>query len=157
MGNTQSVQALKIINQFAGQDNMMSPNENHGRVRVSFFNYVTTATDVANGTIELNDIPINARVLRGELITGALGAGVTASIGPGVINGGTNSYGAVVLATKYLNAGNVAAAGNLTFANTVALNQGVLLATREHLLLTFGATAPAAGIIIQGFIEYVVD
>lgn len=157
MANTQSVQATRIANQFLGQDNMSPPYDMHGRVRIAFFNYTTTALDVGAGTLELVDVPIGARILRGELITGALGAGVTASIGPGLVNGTGTSYGSTAAPTKYLNAASVAAAGNVPFANTLALNQGLILPFREHEVLTFGATAPAAGILIQGFLEYVLD
>ena len=123
----------------------LKPNEAHGRKRTAYFDYTTVAGTVINDTLDLNEIPIGARIIGGNLAFGALGAGATVGIG----------YSGA--ATRYKAQTSAAAAGNFDIARTLAENYGDELTLRQRLILTFAGANPASGIVIKGHIDYVVD
>lgn len=129
-------------------------NTDNARVHVKYASYTTTA--IASGTvIELFTLPKNARILRGVLITGAMGTNVTTSIGTDVSlknDAGTETTAAGV--ANCLAATATASASNTNFCVTRLLGAGALTsAVTTFNAVTGGATADA-GILVHAWVEY---
>jgi hypothetical protein len=139
-----TAQLTKVDDGVASFD-QLKPNEHYGRVRIEYFNYLTVAGMLVADIISLCDIPKGARLVGGRLLTGAMGASVTLSVGT------------VAAPTRYLAATSVAAASSTDFANTIALNQGEEFSVLTRVIATIAGAAPTAGIVLQGYVLYVVD
>lgn len=131
----------------AGQ--LLKTNEATGTRRVAFFKFtVPTATAAIGDTIDLVTLPKGARILGGTYANEAMtsgGAAATIALGDGTT------------ADKFLGATSVDAAGKGTFADTVALGFGTELAVDTTIVATVSVEALAAGKILMGAVEYVVD
>lgn len=123
----------------------LKPNEAHGRKRVAYFDFTTPAGMLTADTLELNEVPIGARIVGGNVAFGALGASATIGIG----------YSGA--ATRYKAQTSAAAAGNFGIAQTLAENYGDELAARQRLIMTFAGANPASAIVIKGHVDYIVD
>lgn len=127
----------------------LKTNEFSGTRRVAFFKFTVPAGNAAaTDTVELVTLPKGARILGGSYATEAMSTGAgtaTLSIGDGTT------------ANKYLDAANVDAAGNGAFAHTVALGFGSELAADTTFVATVGGEAWAAGKVLTGALEFVVD
>lgn len=122
-----------------------TPTDYYGRVRTSTFEYVTTGAETTSDIIQLTMVPLGAKIISGKIAFGSFGSGLTASIG---------YTGAP---TRYLNAGAIATAGTLTFADSVANNTNDILTAQQGIILTVGGGTAAASIKLYGHIDYVVD
>jgi hypothetical protein len=120
-----------------------NPNTD-GRVKRKYFEFDTALITVNSGdTIELCKVPIKARITGGYIAFEAFGASTTLAIG---VSGTTG---------KYLGATSVAAIGQSSFANTVALNFGEELAAEITLIGTAAGANFAATKKCRGYIEYI--
>jgi hypothetical protein len=150
----------------------------YGRKRILAFDFLTGTDDggtlpVSGSVIALVALPPRAKITGGLLTFGALGSGATASLGL-YFGYGTFQRANSTAATgnEFLNAGSVASAGSLPFADTQAHHYGYLIqnppaATTgqanstnplgDFLLLTTGGATYASGIYISGHIDIVVD
>lgn len=126
-----------------------------GKIRVAFANWVSTA--VASGTVvELFTIPKNARILRGVLVTGALGTNVTSSIGTDVSlkdDAGTETTAAGV--ANCLAATATAAASKTEFVATRLLGAGALTSAATTFNMVTGGATCDASIPVHAWVEYV--
>lgn len=128
----------------AAVPSVLNPANKAGRVYQKYFSFNTTTITVNNGdTVELVKVPVGARIVGGYITFGAMGASATASIG----------YAGAT--TRYLNGGSVAAIGQLSLANTQALNFGDELAAEKLIILTAGGANYAAAKDLTGYIEYI--
>jgi hypothetical protein len=124
----------------------LRPDEAHGRVRMAFWEFTTLAAGGADGdSFAACEIPKGARILGGQLVSEAMGAGVVAKVG---ITGTLDKYGSAL---------DVAAAGKDEFAHTIAFNYGARTTTKERILVTLTGAAPAATKKCNGHILYVID
>lgn len=139
-----SEQAAKLA-----ANKFIKTNEFSGTRRVAFFKFtVPTGNAATSDTVDLITLPKGARILGGTYATEAMSTAAgtaTLSIGDGTT------------ANKYLDAANVDAAGNGAFAHTVALGFGSELTADTTLVATVGGEAWAAGKVLTGAVEYVVD
>lgn len=126
----------------------------HGKVTTVVGTYTSTAI-AAGSTIYMVDLPKGARVVRANLITGALGASVTLAVGTDVAL--TNDAGTALTAAGTANllaATSTAAASNTAFCATRLLGAlGLTSAPTRVALTTAGATL-AAGIEVLVVVEY---
>jgi hypothetical protein len=124
----------------------LAAHEAGGRVRVLRFEYTTPGAGLAvNDTIDLATFTQNGRVIGGSAAFEAMGASATADIGT------------AAAPTRYLNAGNVAAAGALDFADTVALNTGEAVNAGTTLVARATGAAWAAAKKFNGYVLFVAD
>jgi hypothetical protein len=122
------------------------PNSHNtkGKVKRAYFSLNTTDTPVSDGdTVELCKVPVNARIVGGFIVYGAMGASATAIIG---IAGDTN---------RYMASEDVSAAGSEAWANVEAEAFGDVLTQEETIILTAGGANYAADKNILGYIEYI--
>ncbi len=116
-----------------------------GRVLRKYFSVAsTTATPITTAdTVELCKLPVNARVVGGRIVFGAMGGTATAALG---VAGATG---------KYLAATSVVGAGQSSFADTNALNFGDVLAAETAIILTPAGSNYASGQYVKGYVEYI--
>ena len=129
-------------------------NTTNGKVVTAVATYTSTAA-AAGTVIELFTLPKNARVLRGVMITGALGASVTFAIGTDVslkddAGTATTSAGAANL----LAATDVSAASNTTFCATRLLGAGALTSAATTFNITTAGATMTASIPVIVWVEY---
>jgi hypothetical protein len=125
-----------------------------GKLRVAYANYVSTA--VASGTvIELFTIPKNARILRGKVVSGALGSSVTLSVGTDVslkddLAVETTAAGVAncLAATAH------ASAAATDFAVTRLLGAGAKTSAATTFNLVTGGATLTADIAVHAWVEY---
>ena len=142
MASFKSTQATTID---SPDHTQLKPNEAHGRKRTAFFDFVTPAGMAVADTLDLNEVPIGARIIGGNIAFGALGASATIGVG----------YAGA--ATRYKAQTAAATAGNFDIARTLAENYGDELTARQRLIITFAGANPTSGITIKGHVDYVVD
>lgn len=133
------------------------PNELYGRRRLSFGSI--TADAAQNDTVGMVKIPAYCRILSGRLLTTALGAGVTASVGMVAQDGSGYIDAAGTVADSAVNllaATDVSAASTTAFANTIALNAGYVTQKDIVLMVTLAGANPDSGTIMMD-VEYVND
>lgn len=107
------------------------------------FDGVATAVNIVNGdVIYAARLKKGARIFSGRLITEALGASVTISVGT------------VENPTLFLAATSVASASTTEFAATYATGAGQILSADTWLILTVGGASPTLAKVICGFIRY---
>lgn len=166
--------SVGIANGLAFPVSKNSPRDYYGRVRVVRWVYTALGTEASGDTITLANLPPTAKVVGGTLVYGALGTGVTSSVG--LVNGlGTLEGGAAAGAatgTEFLSAGATATAGATALADTLAKKYGYVIANPaaaatgqanqttplgDTLILTIGGAGLTAGIIISGQLLIVVD
>jgi hypothetical protein len=124
----------------------LAAHEAGGRVRVLRFEYTTPAGGLAiNDTIDLATLTQNGRILGGSVAFEAMGASATAEIGT------------AASASRYLSAGNVAAAGALDFAHTIALNTGEAVNAGTTLVAKVTGAGWAAAKKFNGYALFVAD
>ena len=140
----------------------LKPNEKGGRLRITRFTLtVPTATIVATKNVIVAKLPKGARILgvtvmtdglvtAGDMDVGLSGADATGFIGAGVTADSDNMLADAL---------DVAAAGAVYAASTLALNYGYETLKEVYLTITnpSGAATWAAGKLIAGHVEYVVD
>jgi len=129
-------------------------NTDGARIHVKTATYTSTALAAAS-TIEMLKIPKGARLLRGSLITGALGASVTLSVGTDVALG--NEAGVALTAAGAANllaATSTAAASNTAFAATRLLGAAGVTSAETTVTLTTAGASLTAGIEIIVIVEY---
>lgn len=132
-------------------------NTSGGRVHVLYANYVTGA-DASGTVIELFTVPKGARILRGNLVTGAMGASVTTSIGTD--NALVDDLGTATTAAGVANclaATATAAASNTPFCATRLLGAGALTTTATTFNAVTGGATCTAGINVNAWVEYVAN
>lgn len=138
----------------------LKPTELHGRRRVAFFDYTSTAL-TAGSRIAVTRIPSGARILGGYwLLSATLGASTTLSVGlAGVNNDGNYLADPATADSDTVLLGATASTGTtkVEFANTVALKNGLTLDKECYLVLATGGATLTAGVTVQGAVEYVVD
>lgn len=135
----------------------LTTKELYGRRRVSFGTITVDAAQ--NDTIGMVKIPANCRILVGRLLTTALGASVTASVGMYAQDGSGYIDAAGTVADSAVNllaATDVSAASTTAFANTIALNAGYVTEKDIILAVTLAGGNPAEGTITMD-VEYVND
>lgn len=150
-----SDQVAKIL----GQDyQQLKPSETHGRKRIAFFTYTSTALTVGS-RIAVAKLPVNARILDGHWILSAtLGASTTLSVGLAGSNNdgtydGTNADSDTLLLAATASTGTT----KVAFAQTQALKHGYELLRDCYLVLATAGATLTAGVTVQGQVEYVVD
>ena len=157
-----STQYQKIVNKRAsGSHELLSTSETRGRVRVSYATY--TLASAAEGTvINLFEIPKNARLISGELVSDDLsGSTVELDIGYAAH---TTAAGVAVVADpdKFLDGGDVSSAGKISFLGSVALGFGAIIDTDDvgfvmtATTVDADATAATTGTITV-IVQYVID
>lgn len=131
-----------------------------GKVRVAFFDFVTTG-GALNDTVDCVDLPKGARLLGGKVITEALGTGVTLSAGlDGIASTDTANVttpgGASIAegAAQLMAATAAATAVQLDLANTYALGAGATLDVASKLYLTIGGASPTTAKYVCGWVLY---
>ena len=127
----------------------------NGKVTTVVGTYTSTAI-AAGSTIYMVDLPKGARIVRANLITGALGASVTLSVGTDVALVKEDGSTALTAAgtANLLAATSTAAASNTAFCATRLLGAlGLTSAPTRVALTTAGATL-AAGIEVLVVVEY---
>lgn len=128
-----------------------------GKVRVAYANY-TSAADPSGTVIEMLKLPKNARVLSGQLVTGALGTSVTSSVGTDValVDDSTSQTALTAAgAANLLAATATASASNTAIAATRLLGAGGLTTAETTVSITTGGATNTAGINISLWILYV--
>ena len=138
----------------------LKANELYGRVRMTKFTVATGAGIAQNSIIALAKLPKGSRIVGGRIDFGAMGTSATCELGLAATDGGGYLDAAGTVSDtidKLLAAGNVAALGQLDYANTAAL--GFLYETEKEVMLVAKATgaAWAASKTLQGIIKFVVD
>jgi hypothetical protein len=129
-----------------------------GRQQVKSASYISTAL-TAGSTIEMLDLPKGARLLSGYLVTGALGASVTLSVGTDValVQEDLSTALTAAGAANLLAATSHATATVTPFAATRLLGKcGVTTAKTTLTITTAGATL-TAGIEVLMYVEYMLD
>lgn len=139
----------------------LDPTQLHGRRRVSFFTYTSTAL-VAGSRIAVTKLPAGARILDGHWVLSAtLGASTTLSVGlTGLDNNGYYDDTGTPAADSDVNLLAATASTGTTrvpFAQTVALLSGYKTTKEVYLVLATAGATLTAGVTVQGQIEYVVD
>ncbi|NNG04030.1 MAG: hypothetical protein HKM95_08005 [Inquilinus sp.] len=124
-------------------------NEWHGRVRRAYWSFTTPGGGLAvNDTINLAELPKDARILGGRTVFGAMSSGAGTA---------TVSIGYAGAASRYASNLGVDAAGEADVADTAALNFGEALADKQTLVATVGGEAWAAAQPFAGYVEYMLD
>lgn len=124
----------------------LAAHEAGGRLRVLRFEYTTPAEGLQiNDTIDLATFTQNGRLLGGSLAVEAMGTSATADIGT------------AAAPTRFLSGGNVAAAGALDFAHTVALNTGEAVNAGTTLVARATGAAWTAARKLHGYVLFVAD
>lgn len=129
-------------------------NTDRARVHVAVGHYISTA--MAAGTvIEMLTIPKNARILRANLITGALGTSVTLSVGTdyALVNESGTALTAAG-AANLLAATSHATATNTPFCATRLLGAGGLTTAETKINLTTAGATLTADIEVLVIVEY---
>jgi len=126
-----------------------------GKVRVAYANY-TSAAEASGTTIEMLKLPKNARVLSGQLVTGALGTSVTSAVGTDVAL--VDDAGTVLTAAGTANllaATATASASNTAIAATRLLGAGGVTTAETTVSITTGGATNTASINISLWVLYV--
>lgn len=124
----------------------LAAHEAGGRVRVLRFEYTTPAGGLAiDDTVDLATFTQNGRVLGGSVAFEAMGTSATVDIGT------------PASPTRYLDGGNVAAAGVLDVAHTVALNTSEAVNAGTTLVARAAGAAWAAARKFNGYVLFVAD
>lgn len=126
-----------------------------GRVHATWATWISTALDAAS-TIDVLKLPKGARVLRGALITGALGTNVTLAVGTNVAlvkEDGTTALTAAGAANLLAQTAH-AAATVTPFAATRLLGAGGLTTAETTVTLTTAGATLTAGIEVLVYVEY---
>lgn len=124
-----------------------------GKQRVAFFSVLTTGT-ASGDVLNLVTLPKGARILAGRLLTEALGASVTLSVGTDQALTQPNATVAAG-AANLLAATSVASASQTDFAATYALGQGALANdANTTVYATVGGATPTTAKQISGYVEY---
>lgn len=121
------------------------PDERFGRQRRQYFSFTAPAGMAAADTVRLTRLNGRGRLFGGKVVTDGLGATVTLDLGDGTT------------ANKYLDGGDVAAATELDFGHTDALEYGEKPTATFDLTGTFGVAGPTEGQVLKGHIDFVVD
>ncbi len=143
-----TLKSVQETNRTATPPVMQSPQDGYGKVRRLFFNYVNAGGDYdAGSTIDLCRIPAGCRIMGGviNVDAGFADANATADIGDGTT------------AAKYLNDGDIAAAGAVSFGHTLALNYGEAITAAFTLKLTTATAVLLAAGIIKGHVDILVE
>ncbi len=130
-------------------------NTDNGKLVTKVWTYTTTA--LASGSdIVLGTIPKGARVVRGQLITGAMGGSVTSAVGTDVALVKEDGSTALTAAgTAYiLAATSTAAASNTAIAATRLLGAGGLTTAPTTFTIRTGGATLDAGIEVVVILEY---
>lgn len=129
-------------------------NTTGGKLCVVVGTYTTTA--LASGSdIHMVDLPKGARIVRANLITGAMGVNVTSAVGTDVAL--TNDAGTALTAAGTANllaATATAAASNTAFCATRLLGAGGLTSAPTRVTIRTGGATLDAGIEVVMVIEY---
>jgi hypothetical protein len=133
-------------------------NTTNGRVHTSVA-YYNTAAIASGSVIEMLTIPKGARVLRGSLITGALGASVTLSVGTdNALVKEDNSTALTAAGAANLLAATAHATATVTpFCATRLLGAGGLTTAETKINLTTGGATLDADKEILVVVEYAVN
>ncbi len=115
-----------------------------GRVRIQWFSW-TTVSPAQNDLVNLCRVPAGSKILSGFVQFEAMGASATLDIGTSAS------------ATKYASAINVASIGTGSFANTAALNFGLVLTADEYIVAKMSGAAWTTAKAVNGYIMYVKD
>lgn len=129
-------------------------NTDRARAHVAVGHYVSTAMAAAT-VIEMTTIPKGARILRANLITGALGTNVTLAVGTDVAL--VNESGTALTAAGSANllaATAHATATNTPFCATRLLGAGGLTTAETKINLTTAGATLEAGIEVLVLVEY---
>ena len=157
MATVYSVQKTNARAQAAGTAYALNNGitESGGKLRIAFANWVSTA--VASGTVvELFTIPKNARILRGKLVSGALGTSVTLSVGTDVslkddLAAETTAAGVAncLAATAH------ASAAATEFCVTRLLGSGAMTSAATTFNAVTGGATCDASIAVHAWVEYI--
>jgi hypothetical protein len=153
MATTYSVQKTKWDQNTPTEK--IKTSENAGRVRIAYALYEASA--VAVGTIEMFNLPNDARILSGELVHDALGGSTTASVGHAAYK---NSAGTVVAldVDEYKAAASSTSITTVGCALTSALGKNsVVDADEDGIPITVVTAGAAATGTIELTMLYVVD
>lgn len=108
----------------------------------------TTASTASGDVMYAARLPKGSVLMQGEILHGALGAGVTLAAGSlGVVSG-------TAAPAAYLTAADSAAAGIKTLFATRALGRLTVLAEETIITVTVGGANAADGIYLDGYIEF---
>lgn len=118
-----------------------------GRVRVAWFESKDSYDAASGDRVRLAKLPDGARVLEGRVDHGAFGAGVTLDIGDDDDD------------DRYISGDDVSSAGQVNFANTVALGMGHKISGSGQTTIwaKLEGADPAADKQLDGYIKYVQD
>lgn len=125
-----------------------------GKLRVAYFSFLTTGVNNAD-TVSLCYLPKNARLIEGTLVTEALGASVTLSIGTDTgLTTGTSATAIAAGAANLLAALSVASASNTDFIQTYLLGAGAVTTALTLVYTTVGGATPTTAKQVLGWVLY---
>ena len=156
MATVYSVQQTNKLAIEAGTGYTLSDglNTDGGKVCVKFGNWVSTAA--ASGTVvEMFTLPKNARIIRGFLVSGALGTSVTLSVGTDVSLKDDLAVETTAAGVANLLAATAhASAAATSVAVTRLLGAGALTSAETTFNVVTGGATCDASIAVQLFVEY---